>query len=106
MINKLVSKIKKMGAPVVVGLDPMLNYVPEFVQKKAFEEYGESQYPFGFKCHWIKDLINIEQAGNTWYFKVGVTITNAYGAEYDTVAEGMVTGTDSAPQMVQFYVSN
>ena len=38
MINKLVSKIKKMGAPVVVGLDPMLNYVPEFVQKKAFEE--------------------------------------------------------------------
>ena len=24
MINKLVSKIKKMGAPVVVGLDPML----------------------------------------------------------------------------------
>ena len=42
MINKLVSKIKKMGAPVVVGLDPMLNYVPEFVQKKAFEEYGET----------------------------------------------------------------
>ena len=31
-----------MGAPVVVGLDPMLNYVPEFVQKKAFEEYGET----------------------------------------------------------------
>ena len=42
MSNKLVSKIKKMGAPVVVGLDPMLNYVPEFVQKKAFEEYGET----------------------------------------------------------------
>ena len=42
MINKLFSKIKKMGAPVVVGLDPMLNYVPEFVQKKAFEEYGET----------------------------------------------------------------
>ena len=42
MINKLVIKIKKMGAPVVVGLDPMLNYVPEFVQKKAFEEYGET----------------------------------------------------------------
>ena len=42
MINKLVSKIKKMGAPVVVGLDPMLNYVPEFVQKKALAEYGET----------------------------------------------------------------
>ena len=28
MINKLVEKIKKTGAPIVVGLDPMLNYIP------------------------------------------------------------------------------
>ncbi len=42
MINKLVSKIKKLNAPVVVGLDPMLGYVPEHIQKKAFEEYGET----------------------------------------------------------------
>ena len=26
----------------MVGLDPMLSYVPEHVQKKAFEEYGET----------------------------------------------------------------
>lgn len=42
MINKLVEKIKKLNAPVVVGLDPMLNYVPEHVQKKAFDEFGET----------------------------------------------------------------
>ena len=42
MINKLVANIKKTGAPIVVGLDPMLNYIPEHVQKKAFEEYGET----------------------------------------------------------------
>lgn len=42
MINKLVSEIKKKNAPVVVGLDPMLNYVPEFIQKKAFDEFGET----------------------------------------------------------------
>ena len=42
MINKLVEKIKKTHAPIVVGLDPMLNYVPEHVQKKAFAEYGET----------------------------------------------------------------
>jgi len=42
MINKLVDKIKKTGAPIVVGLDPMLSYVPEHIQKKAFEEYGET----------------------------------------------------------------
>ncbi len=42
MINTLVEKISKLNAPVVVGLDPMLAYVPEHVQKKAFEEYGET----------------------------------------------------------------
>ena len=33
MINKLVEKIKKTNAPIVVGLDPMLNYIP----KRAFD---------------------------------------------------------------------
>lgn len=42
MINKLVDKIKETEAPIVVGLDPMLNYVPKFITDKAFEEYGES----------------------------------------------------------------
>lgn len=42
MINKLVANIKRINAPIVVGLDPMLNYVPEHVQKKAFAEYGET----------------------------------------------------------------
>lgn len=42
MINKLVKKIQKTNAPVVVGLDPMLSYVPEHIVKKAFEEYGET----------------------------------------------------------------
>ena len=42
MINKLVEKIKKTGAPIVVGLDPMMKFVPEHIQKKAFAEYGET----------------------------------------------------------------
>lgn len=42
MINKLVENIKKTGAPIVVGLDPMLKYVPRHIQKKAFAEYGET----------------------------------------------------------------
>ena len=42
MIDKLIAKIQKTGAPIVVGLDPMLNYIPEYIQKKAFAEYGET----------------------------------------------------------------
>ena len=40
MINKLISNIRKTNAPIVVGLDPMLNYIPEHIQKKAFAEFG------------------------------------------------------------------
>ena len=42
MINKLISKIKATGAPIVVGLDPMMKFVPGHIQKKAFAEYGET----------------------------------------------------------------
>ena len=42
MINQLVKNIKKLDAPIVVGLDPMLSYVPEHIQKAAFDEYGET----------------------------------------------------------------
>ena len=42
MIQKLISNIQKTKAPIVVGLDPMLNYIPEQVKEKAFQEYGET----------------------------------------------------------------
>ncbi len=42
MIDRLVEKIRETGAPIVVGLDPMLNYIPEHVRRKAFAEYGET----------------------------------------------------------------
>ena len=42
MINKLISNIRKTNAPIDVGLDPMLNYIPEHIQKKAFAEFGET----------------------------------------------------------------
>ncbi len=42
MIDRLVNKIQKLNAPVVVGLDPMLNYVPEYIKKAAFDAKGET----------------------------------------------------------------
>ena len=35
MINKLIAKIRKTNAPIVVGLDPMLNYVPGYIRQAA-----------------------------------------------------------------------
>ena len=42
MINKLITKIKTLQAPIVVGLDPMLSYIPSHLKEKAFDEYGET----------------------------------------------------------------
>ena len=42
MIQKLTEQIKKKGNPIVVGLDPMLAYIPEQLLQKAFSEYGET----------------------------------------------------------------
>ncbi len=40
MINTLVKKIKETNAPIVVGLDPTLKLMPEFIKEKNFKEYG------------------------------------------------------------------
>lgn len=42
MIQKLISNIQKTKAPIVVGLDPMMNYIPQQVKEKAFQEFGET----------------------------------------------------------------
>ena len=42
MIRQLIEKIQKTKAPICVGLDPMLSYVPEHIQAAAFEQYGEN----------------------------------------------------------------
>ena len=42
MINRLVAQIKKTGAPIVVGLDPMMKFIPEHIKEKAFAEFEET----------------------------------------------------------------
>jgi len=42
MINKLVEKIEQLSAPIVVGLDPMLDFIPLYILDKAYSEKGEN----------------------------------------------------------------
>lgn len=71
--------------------------------KTIFENYGKSKYPYGFKCHWVANFIACEvRYDGSCYIKVGVTITNQYGTERETVAEGIVNGSN----VDNFYVSN
>lgn len=41
-IDTLVKNIQKTNAPIVVGLDPMLGYVPKHILDKAVKEHGET----------------------------------------------------------------
>lgn len=62
MIQKLINNIRKTNAPIVVGLDPMMNYIPEHIQKKAFAEYGET-LEGAAEAIW---LYNKEIVDHTW----------------------------------------
>lgn len=42
MINKLIKRIHELNAPVVVGLDPMLSFVPKHLLAQGFKEKGEN----------------------------------------------------------------
>ena len=42
MINKLIDGIKKKNAPIVVGLDPMMKFIPAHIKDAALKEYGET----------------------------------------------------------------
>jgi orotidine-5'-phosphate decarboxylase len=41
-MDRLIGKIIEMQNPTVAGLDPKLDYVPEFIKRKAFHKYGET----------------------------------------------------------------
>lgn len=40
--DRLIEKIVQTQNPTVVGLDPKLDYVPQFIKNKAFEKYGNT----------------------------------------------------------------
>lgn len=42
MINKMIENIKKTNAPIVVGLDPMMKFIPQHILDAAFKEHGET----------------------------------------------------------------
>ncbi|MCL2634416.1 MAG: orotidine-5'-phosphate decarboxylase [Oscillospiraceae bacterium] len=41
-LDRLIEKIVKTQNPSVVGLDPSLDLIPEFIKQKAYDKYGEN----------------------------------------------------------------
>lgn len=103
MINQLVSKIKATNAPIVVGLDPTLKFVPRHIQKKAFAEYGETlegaaeavwQYNKEIVDH-IYDLIPAVKPQIAMYEQFGIPGLTAFKKTVDYCKEkGLVVIAD------------
>lgn len=95
MIQKLIQKIQKTNAPIVVGLDPMLSYIPEPILKKAFAEYGETlegaaeavwQYNKGI-VDAVYDLIPAVKPQIAMYEQFGIEGMKAYKKTIDYCKE-------------------
>ena len=41
-LDRLIKGIKEMNNPTVAGLDPKLDYIPEYVKQAAYEKYGKT----------------------------------------------------------------
>lgn len=41
-LDRLIEKIEQTQNPTVAGLDPKLDYVPEYIKRKCFEKHGET----------------------------------------------------------------
>lgn len=95
MIQKLTDKIQKTNAPIVVGLDPMMKFIPESIKKNAFAEYGETlqgaaeaiwQYNKGL-IDSIYDLIPAVKPQIAMYEQFGVEGLIAYKKTLDYCKE-------------------
>ena len=104
MINKLIAKIQKTKAPIVVGLDPMLSYIPEHIQKKAFEEYGETlegaaEAIWQFNKEIVDktyDLIPAVKPQIAMYEQFGIEGLKAYKKTIDYCKRGDIGSTSAA----------
>ncbi len=57
--DRLIEKIAEKQNPTVAGLDPKLDYVPEYLKAKAFEKYGETMKGAAKALWWFnKGLID------------------------------------------------
>ena len=86
MVSKLIEKIQKTKAPICVGLDPMLGYIPEHVKEKAFAEFGETlegaaEAIWQFNCAIVDataDLIPAVKPQIAMYEQFGIEGLKAY----------------------------
>lgn len=86
MIDRLIEKIQKYDNPTVVGLDPTLEMIPDFIKYEMFEKYGKtpnavSQMFLNFNkgiIDAVKDIVPAVKPQIAMYEKYGIEGLKAY----------------------------
>ena len=109
MINQLVQKIQKTKAPICVGLDPMLGYIPAHIIEKAFKEYGETlegaaeavwQYNKEIVDH-TYDLIPSVKPQIAMYEQFGIEGLKAYAEDVEPISPLLISPITTSPFSLQ-----
>ena len=91
MIDQLIERIKKLKAPIVVGLDPNLAFVPDQIKEAAFKECGQTlegaaeaiwQFNKGI-VDAVGDLVPAVKPQIAMYEKFGIPGLEAFGKTVD-----------------------
>ncbi len=86
IIDKLIDRIKELENPTVVGLDPRLNFIPDFITEKYYSKYGytpkavaKSFYKFNkYIIDAIYDIVPAVKPQIAMYERYGIQGLKAY----------------------------
>ncbi len=71
----------------------------------AVEQYGKKMYPYGFALHQMTGVLAEEPYDeNTWFIKYKCWYKDMFGNKIETECEAKVTGSESNPEVYDFYV--
>ena len=97
MIERLIDGIVKKNAPIVVGLDPTMELIPDCVKTKAFEKKGEDLKGAG-QAIWkfnkaiidsIFDLVPAVKPQIAMYEQFGIPGLKAFQKTVDYCSKGI-----------------
>lgn len=75
------------------------------VALSAMEQYGESQYPYGFEINMLTGrLAETAIDENTWFMKYTCTVTNSNGTKVEMTCEAKIKGPENSPVVYDFCV--
>ena len=93
---EIIYHLTESDKPESMRIQEAKDSLPLYIAQRAFQNMGDYTYPYGFKCHWVLKNYEEEQYDDgSWFLKVGVTITNAFGAKVEATAEAYIDNTNS-----------